>query len=217
MNATIKLKTIWNAFFQSQNTNLVQKSMKHMNAYDSPADANDYRKKREKNNESVRKSRAKNRIKIQECAKVVAELRTENLQLNTRLTDLQSELLTLKGLFQHCFSFNLNSLSIKPSEVPTNTLYKMIMKTQPPKPTEAIINNTNNQLKLLDNSITSNNNNTVEYDEIDNFYINKIKNALTNITKSGANKMNVDDACSNSSMLTKHNYSSNIIMPKSTI
>jgi len=217
MNASIKLKSIFNAFFQSQNTSLVQKSMKHVNAYDSNPDANEYRKKREKNNESVRKSRAKNRIKIQECAKVVAELRTENTQLNSKLANLQSELVTLKGLFQHCFSFNLSSLPIKPSDVPTSTLYKIIMKTEPPKSTEAILNNTNSQLKFLDNSINTNATTTskMEFNEIDNFYLNQIKNALSNITKPDINKMNVDNSCSN--MLLKHDFSTSLIMPKSTI
>lgn len=108
--------------------------MKQTNAYESSADVDEYRKKREKNNESVRKSRAKNRIKIQECAKVVAELRTENSQLNSKLADLQSELSTLKNLFNHSFSLNLSNLPVKPSDIPTSTLYKLIMKSDLPTP-----------------------------------------------------------------------------------
>jgi hypothetical protein len=50
--------------------------MKHVNAFESE-DKNEYRKKREKNNESVRKSRAKNRVKIQECAKVGTSYRKQ--------------------------------------------------------------------------------------------------------------------------------------------
>lgn len=220
MNASIKFKSIWNALFQSQNSILVQKSMKHVNAYDSStADANEYRKKREKNNESVRKSRAKNRIKIQECAKVVAELRTENSQLNATLSNLQSELFTLKGLFQHCFSFNLNNLAIKPNEIPTNTLYKIIMKAEPPKSTESILANTNSQLKLLETNTNTRNqnntNNTLELNEIDNFYINQLKTALSNITKTDTNRMNVDSSNS-SNIYLKYDHSNNLIMSKST-
>ena len=100
--------------------------MKHLNV----SESDEYRKRREKNNESVRKSRAKNRIKIQECAKVVSELRSENIQLNNKLNDLKTELQTLRGLFHHCFSVNLNNLAVKPADIPTDTLYKLIMKNK---------------------------------------------------------------------------------------
>ena len=90
----------------------------------------DYRIKREKNNESVRKSRAKNRVKVQECAERVRELKDESIQLNTKLSGLQSELSTLRSLFQYCFSFNTNQMPFKPSEVPTSTLYKIIMQNK---------------------------------------------------------------------------------------
>ena len=93
-------------------------------------ESDEYRKKREKNNESVRKSRAKNRVKIQECAKLVADLKTENTQLNNKLNSLKSELNTLRDLFHHCFSVK-NNLNVKPSEISTDTLYKLIMKTEP--------------------------------------------------------------------------------------
>ena len=102
--------------------------MKHVDSYEETS--TEYRLKREKNNESVRKSRAKNREKLQECANNVKELRIENKQLNQKLESLQSELFTLKGLVQHCFSFNLNSLAIKPSDIPTSTLFKLIMKNE---------------------------------------------------------------------------------------
>lgn len=94
----------------------------------SPID--EYRIKREKNNESVRKSRAKNRVKVQECALRVKELKDESVELNTKLVDLQSELSTLRSLFQYCFSFNTNQMPFKPSEVPTTTLYKIIMQNK---------------------------------------------------------------------------------------
>lgn len=187
--------------------------MKHVNAYDSSIDTtNDYRKKREKNNESVRKSRAKNRVKVQECAKVVAELKMENTQLNNKLNGLQSELFTLKGLFQHCFSFDLNNLAIKPSDIPTSTLFKIIMKKDPVKQTGPL----NSQLKSIEPSSSSLN--KTDLDEIDNFYINQIKNALTNITtKPDINKNNVEKKSSgfNSSMLVQNGYS-NLISQKNT-
>lgn len=91
-------------------------------------DRDEYRRRREKNNESVRKSRAKNRMLVQECAQSVQELKNESTVLNKQLSTLQEELVTLKGLFQHCFSFNLNNLSIKPNDIPTSTLYNIIMK-----------------------------------------------------------------------------------------
>lgn len=97
-------------------------------ALNSSDDHSDYRRRREKNNESVRKSRAKNRMIVQECAQSVHELKQENNVLSKQLSTLQEELVTLKGLFQHCFSFNLNNLSIKPSDIPTSTLYNIIMK-----------------------------------------------------------------------------------------
>lgn len=102
--------------------------MKSVDASTLGDDKSDYRLRREKNNESVRKSRAKNRMMVQECAQSVQELKKENSVLNKQLNVLQDELVTLKGLFQHCFSFNLNNLSIKPNDIPTSTLYNIIMK-----------------------------------------------------------------------------------------
>lgn len=102
------------------------KSVDHTSATND--DRSDYRRRREKNNESVRKSRAKNRLMVQECAQSVQELKQESTVLNKQLSTLQEELVTLKGLFQHCFSFNLNNLSIKPNDIPTSTLYNIIMK-----------------------------------------------------------------------------------------
>lgn len=147
-NASLKFKTLWSSFFQSQNSFLIQKSTRHVNenVNDNSNDDklkttlkrniqtssliadtfNDYRKRRENNNLSVRKSRAKSRVKIQECASRVQELKDENLKLNVTLGNLQSELFTLKELFQQCFSFNLNNSSVKPNNIPTSTLQKII-------------------------------------------------------------------------------------------
>ncbi|CAF0715407.1 unnamed protein product [Brachionus calyciflorus] len=129
---TMKLKSIWGSIFQAQNTYFISKSMKSMDSSSiasssSNEDSSDYRIRREKNNESVRKSRAKNRMKLQECANQVNDLRLENVQLNNKLENLQKELNTLRGLFQHCYSFSQDNLSFEPSEIPTSTLYKLVM------------------------------------------------------------------------------------------
>ena len=84
----VKLKTIWTAIFQPSNTFMIQKSMRHVDSNSSTSgsdDSDEYRLKREKNNESVRKSRMKNRIKLQDCASKVQQLSNENYQLNKKL------------------------------------------------------------------------------------------------------------------------------------
>jgi hypothetical protein len=224
----MKLKSLWCSFFQVQNSYMISKSMKHLDApltndetsssagstnggamvsagslaAASSVDLNDYRIRREKNNESVRKSRAKNRVKLQECASHVEELRKENTQLNKHLDGLNSELFTLKGLFQHCFSFNLNNLAIKPSEIPTSALYKIIMqKDQQLTPGEmfaqqssvnAAAHTSDVDMGMMTpaNTPPANFGFSVngEFDSFssgknDQFYIDQIKNALTNIVK----------------------------------
>ena len=189
-SATMKLKSLWCSFFQVQNTYMITKSMKHIDAstLNNEDDLNEYRIRREKNNESVRKSRAKNRVKLQECAQTVQELKKENTQLNKQLDSLQSELFTLKGLFQHCFSFNLNNLAIKPSEIPTSALYKLIMKKEAPsQPMQQqqlqnssemngfMVNDQSSYERELYSNSTSNKN--------DQFYIDQIKTALTSIVR----------------------------------
>jgi predicted nuclease with TOPRIM domain len=118
----MKLKSIWGSLFQVQNTFLIQKSMKPVASDACDNDSLEYRRQREKNNESVRKSRAKNRMKLEECANTVKELQMENVRLNRTYETLQSELFTLKGLFQHLFP-----IKMKACEVPTSTLYNIIM------------------------------------------------------------------------------------------
>ena len=159
---SIKFKSILYAVFQTPNSVLIQKSIKHVDAFEETN--NEYKIKRAKNNESVRKSRAKNREKIQDCAENVKELKKENVLLNQKLGSLQSELLTLKGLFQHCFSFNLNNLAIKPSDIPTSTLSKIIMKN------ERIMSS------QIDQSI-------LPINEIDSYYMDQFNNALSTIAK----------------------------------
>ena len=190
----MKFKTLWCSFFQAQHT-VTLKQMKPVdNSTSYENDSNEYRLRREKNNESVRKSRAKNRVKLNECASHVQNLKNENIQLNKTLNNLESELYTLKGLFQHCFSFDLNSLSFKPSDIPTSTLYKIIMnrkdvknsnfqsiKMQPaltaPVNTVASSSSTNLMVRKFDSSSDA------KYNETDKFYINQIKNALSNLVK----------------------------------
>ena len=54
---SIKFKSILYAVFQTPNSVLIQKSIKHVDAFEETN--NEYKIKRAKNNESVRKSRAK--------------------------------------------------------------------------------------------------------------------------------------------------------------
>lgn len=163
----------------------------------------DYRLRRQKNNESVRKSREKNRAKLQECADKVLDLQSENTKLNKQLDTLQNELFTLKGLFQHCFSFNLNNLSIKPSEIPTSTLYKMIMKKEVSTGSlqalqssglrvnsgfAAVASSTSSAGNMTAPNSTlasssSNQSMDISFNEEDEFYINQIKSALQNIVR----------------------------------
>ncbi len=181
-SASVKFKAILYAIFQPSQPMLIQKSMRHVDAISLNENDAEYRLKREKNNESVRKSRAKNRVKLQECSMSVKELKMENVQLNQKLESLQSELYTLKGLFQHCFSFNLNNLSIKPSEIPTSTLYKMIMQNKPVLQTPA----TSLPITELKQEPV-NPNRSLVLNEVDNFYVNQIKNALSNMVKPNLN------------------------------
>ena len=156
----MKFKTLWCSLFQAQQS-LTMKPMKHVDsAYEN--DSNEYRLRREKNNESVRKSRAKNRVKLHECASHVQNLKNENIQLNKQLGNLESELFTLKGLFQHCFSFNLNNLSFKPSDIPTSTLYKIIMNKQDLKAPKSVENTHPLMLKKHEPAASTSNGSSVD-------------------------------------------------------
>jgi hypothetical protein len=184
-SASLKFKAILYAIFQPSQPMLIQKSMRHVDAISLNDTDAEYRLKREKNNESVRKSRAKNRVK----------LKSENVQLNRKLESLQSELYTLKGLFQHCFSFNLNNLSIKPSEIPTSTLTKIIMQnkpmmiqTPPDTPTSSVASSPIAELKQEPVDTTSSQSKqSLVLNEVDNYYVNQIKNALSNMVKPNVN------------------------------
>ncbi len=149
---------------------LVQKSVRHVNKYEN-VDSTEYRLKREKNNESVRKSRAKNRDKLVECSTSVSQLKSENFQLNKKLDSLQTELFTLKNLFQHCFSFNINSLPFKPSDIPTSTLHKIIMQNK------AFEAPTASGASSVDLPAPS------KINDVDNYFIAQMKNALAGMTR----------------------------------
>jgi hypothetical protein len=207
-STSMKLKTLWCSLFQAQHT-VTLKQMKHVDNYDQ--DSNEYRLRREKNNESVRKSRAKNRVKLHECAGSVQNLKNENIQLNKTLKSLETELYSLKGLFQHCFSFDLNNLSFKPSDIPTSTLYKIIMNkkdlktpisVQKPAITSGematkghpLMLNKRNDLATcssakshMQSNTTTSNSTEVKYTETDKYFINQIKTALSNIVKNELN------------------------------
>lgn len=60
--------------------------------------SDEYRLRREKNNEAVRKSRAKAKLKSKETEETVQQLRRENTDLKRSLDDLQNQLDTLKTL-----------------------------------------------------------------------------------------------------------------------
>lgn len=188
----MKFKTLWCSLFQAQHT-VTLKQMKPVdNSTSYENDSNEYRLRREKNNESVRKSRAKNRIKLNECAGHVQNLKNENIQLNKTLNNLETELYTLKGLFQHCFSFDLNSLSFKPSDIPTSTLYKIIMNRKDVKNSnfqsirmQPAITAPSSIAAVSSGSVSRKSDSSIEakYNETDKFYINQIKNALSNLVK----------------------------------
>ena len=212
MNATtMKFKTLLCSIFQLPNPYVIAKPMKPIDGItlSNGDDLNDYRIRREKNNESVRKSRAKNRVKIQECATHVQELKKENNQLNKTLDSLQSELHTLKNLFQHCFSFNLNNLAIKPSEIPTSALYKLIMKKElnssAPTPSNEMSQGfTLSEQTTFEKEMVSNSNS-----KNDQFYIDQIKNAITNIVKQESSSSS--SSANQSNMLSKTSTSSAMI------
>lgn len=218
--SAVKFKSVWSTLFRDQNSCLVAKSMKasidntdtsSSTGSASGTSSSDYQLRRQKNNESVRKSRAKNRNKVQECTTHVDALHSEHVQLSKTLDNLETELYTLKGLFQHCFSFNLNNLALKPAEIPTSTLYKMIMKTEvaspidysaslstsmpssPSSTTSSMLSDLSEaNLKLSEEKLQAalqkgTFDSTSPLNEVDNFYINQIKLALSNLVESDRN------------------------------
>ena len=57
-----------------------------------------YRQQRDRNNISVRKSRAKSKLRMQKTAERITRLRSENESLSKEMTQLSKELTILKHL-----------------------------------------------------------------------------------------------------------------------
>ncbi|XP_065214878.1 CCAAT/enhancer-binding protein gamma [Planococcus citri] len=76
------------------------KSVRNMNlSNDAESSEDDYRKKRDKNNQAVKKSRVKSRMRTQETMERVQKLKTENDMLEEKIKILSKELGFLKDLF----------------------------------------------------------------------------------------------------------------------
>ncbi|XKL66425.1 hypothetical protein PGB90_009845 [Kerria lacca] len=76
---------------------------------DAESSEEDYRKKRDKNNQAVKKSRVKSRLRTQETMERVQKLKTENDMLEEKIKILSKELGFLKDLFlAHAGSQNSN-------------------------------------------------------------------------------------------------------------
>ena len=69
------------------------------NALNVEKDSEEYRKLRERNNEAVKKSRTRTKLKTQSTLDKVEKLRTENCKLEDRIDGLKKELDLLKELF----------------------------------------------------------------------------------------------------------------------
>ena len=79
----------------------------------------DRKRKREKNNESVRKCRQNEKLKIESAKKELEKYKQEYQELAEKYESLQKELRTLRSLFQSSNSMpttatNSTSLDIKP-------------------------------------------------------------------------------------------------------
>ena len=62
-------------------------------------DSEEYRKLRERNNEAVKKSRTRTKLRTQGTLEKVEKLRNENTKLEERIDSLKKELDLLKELF----------------------------------------------------------------------------------------------------------------------
>lgn len=205
----MKMKTFLYSFFQTNNSYLIQKSMRHADASaksSSSEDQDDYLTKRQRNNDSVRRSRAKSRAITQECAAKVQELRVENVQLNSKLESLQNELFTLKNLFQSCFKSD--NLLIKPNDIPTSTLYKLIMKKDL---NGAKDNNGSEFSSPVSSPGVPNSPDRVEstlFTPTDKFYINQIKNSLSTVMNMDSKMTLHQNLILKNPIVTEHDYSS---------
>lgn len=80
----------------------------------------DHRRKRDKNNESVRKCRENEKKKIEEGQKELDKMKKENKELEEKYSNLQKELQLLKSLFQNSSRADC-SVSIDSSSNPTTS------------------------------------------------------------------------------------------------
>lgn len=101
-------------------------------------DSDEYKRRRERNNEAVRRSRQKSRQKVSETEMRVTELKKENADLEQRVTLLHKELELLKDLFlTHAHelpdpSTTFGLINANPSmgsSSPNPALSKVILKT----------------------------------------------------------------------------------------
>ncbi|ENN74656.1 CCAAT/enhancer-binding protein gamma [Dendroctonus ponderosae] len=76
---------------------------------ESGEDSDEYRKRRDKNNMAVKRSRVKSKQKTQETVNRVTELRNENYVLEEKVKTLTKELSFLKELFLAHASNNADS------------------------------------------------------------------------------------------------------------
>ncbi len=65
-----------------------------------PRDTEEYKEKRDRNNEAVKKSREKSREQAKHTVDKVTQLRSENDELEQQVTILSKELVVLKDLFK---------------------------------------------------------------------------------------------------------------------
>lgn len=75
------------------------KSSPNKNALAVEKDTEEYRKLRDRNNEAVKKSRTRTRLRTQNTLDKVEKLRGENTKLEDRIEGLKKELELLKELF----------------------------------------------------------------------------------------------------------------------
>lgn len=81
-------------------------------------DEEEYKQKREKNNESVKKCRLNEKKKIEAASAKLDDYKKENKMLEDKYSNLQKELNVLKSLFlQSSGTVNSNTESLKSDQV----------------------------------------------------------------------------------------------------
>lgn len=84
---------------QENDSDVPSTEMGRVNRKTMPKDSEEYRRRRERNNEAVKKSRSKSRQKTLETQHRVAQLREENKQLERRVESLTRELNFMRDIF----------------------------------------------------------------------------------------------------------------------